>query len=534
MKGFRIQLVSFFIVVSGNFYAQEVLAQTEEIQWQSCDLASNPRLQCANYTVPLTYSEKSPTTGFDAEDVTVTLLLVRQPATDASKRKGSLIVAPGGPGGSGVERVALEGPNLFGEEVRAHYDLIGFDPRGTNESTALTCLQAEEDLLLFTRQPDFPATAREERKKIALDKYLARACRKKASSIIQHMSTTYVARDMEALRQALGDEKLNFVGYSYSSFLGITYANLYPDKVGAFVLDGVVDPIALATGRGSESLFWPVSIRQGADVASMSTLEEFFRLCDEAGSERCALAGNSGRRFADIINTLKVSPVENQLPDGSTQSYGHQELIADTLIALYSSEVWQEFAQSLLILEEYLSGRQAKPANEEQSLILAAEVPPAEVADNIETDKDIVQQLGILCADSDNPPLAVMWRLAADYTERSSGYFGRFWTWMSSACVHWPESSNDRYTGPYSKPTANTILLIGTLFDPATGYHGAASAANILGNARLLTVDGWGHTAQGISSCADRAIADYLLHKRLPEEGAVCMQDLQPFSAMPE
>ncbi len=512
--------------VSATSAAQD-LPQVEPIDWQPCGIEERPELDCAIYAVPLSRFSNSPQLSGVPNIPTIGLALVRQPAADPDQRKGSLLVNPGGPGGSGIDWVAYAGPDLLTEEIRASYDLIGFDPRGIARSTPLSCLQNEGELLFVGQQPAFPMDLPEELGRVALDHYVSGACLIHASPIIHHMTTANVANDMELLRQALGEEKLNFYGVSWGTMLGMTYANLYPDRVGAFVLDGVLDPVAWSTGRGIESLFLPVSARLGSDASSMATLNEFFRLCDEAGPERCALAGDSGLRYARILERLKRSPIELMLDDETTTLFRYQDVIAITARNLFSIGAWQELAAFLAALEANAFGDSVAVLQPNQSGGYSEAPPPP-------SDQSITAFPAVVCADSDNPIVPFMWQLAGKYSEQSTGYFGRLWTWNTSKCSSWPGSKRERYAGPYNKPTANTILLVNTLFDPATGYQGAASAANILANSRLITIDGWGHSSHTLSNCADQHVTNYFLRNELPDEGTICPQDRLPFPALEE
>ena len=246
----------------------------------------------------------------DPEDDTIGIAMVRLPASDPARRLGSLFVNPGGPGGSGVDFVLQAGPFLYTDEVRSSYDLIGFDPRGINRSRPLLCFRSFDEALSMFWPFAFPFEPGEEEIAEQLDRDLATACAERGGAIDDHMATADVARDLDLLRRKVGDRRLNFVGYSYGSFLGVTYASLFPDRVGRVVVDGVLDPIAWTTGRGDEAATQPFSTRLRSDAGAQATLDEFFRLCDEAGTDGCAFAGDSAARFAALADLLKQGPIE--------------------------------------------------------------------------------------------------------------------------------------------------------------------------------------------------------------------------------
>ena len=233
----------------------------------------------------------------------ISIAVIRLPATDPTRRIGSLFLNPGGPGGSGVDFTLFAGPFLYTEEVRARFDLVGFDPRGIMRSTALRCFGTPRQWAPYFTRFAFPITPEEEAIWIASDRYLVQACDQRGGRIIDHMTTADVARDLDLLRQAVGDSRLTYAGYSYGSYLGVTYANLFPDKVRALVVDGVLDPIAWATGRAGEGSRIPFSTRLRSDVGAQATLNEFFRLCDAnpdnprvLGPDGCTFSGNSAGR----------------------------------------------------------------------------------------------------------------------------------------------------------------------------------------------------------------------------------------------
>ena len=340
-----------------------------------------------------------------------------------------------------------------------------------------------------------------------------------------HMSTANVARDLDVLRQAVGDAKLSYAGVSYGTMLGQTYANMFPNDVRAVIIDGVLDPIAWTTGSGDGSTV-PFSTRLRSDAGAQATLNEFFRLCD-AGGASCAFAPNSAARFAALGTLLKAHPVPITFPDGSTGEVNYSILIAMTLGAMYDSSSWESFAAALADLEGQAS-----------AATLGVRFQRFWHPDNVYITKrgfphytNFIESFpAVACSDSDNPHSYGAWSTAGAAADAAFGYFGRIWTWASSICAAWPTSDADRYTGPWNHKTSNPVLIIGNQFDPATRYQGAVIAAGLLPNSRLLTVHGWGHTSLFLSSCADAVQTRYLVDLTLPSVGKVCEQDHVPFT----
>ncbi len=200
--------------------------------------------------------------------------------------------------------VLFAAPILFNDEVRARFDIVGFDPRGVIRSTALRCFGNDKQWAPFFTPFAFPITDQEEAIWQDADRFLTGQCDQRGGRIASHISTANVARDLDALRQAVGDDKLTYVGYSYGTAIGVQYANLFPGNVRALVVDGVLDPVAWTTGTGDGATV-PMTIRLGSHLGSQATLQEFFRLCD-AGT--CAFGPNSAARFAALAAKLTANP----------------------------------------------------------------------------------------------------------------------------------------------------------------------------------------------------------------------------------
>jgi len=490
--------------------AAAAAAAVPQLSWSDC----GGGFQCATAAVPLDYDHPSGTK--------ISLALIRHPATDQAHKLGSVFLNPGGPGGSGVDFVRGLGDVLFSDQVRAQFDLVGFDPRGIIGSTPLRCFDSLDQAVATLAPFPFPVTPAEERVWQQSDRALASACAKNGGAIMNHMASADAARDLDLLRQAVGDKKLTYVGYSYGTFLGQTYANLFPDKVRSLVIDGVLDPIAWTTGRGGEARTLPFSTRLHSGQGADATLGAFFRLCKQGGPNCAFSQGDPAARYARLAKRLLAHPA--QLPDGQggTITITYADLVAQTLGALYDSSTWPLLAEALQQLDE---------ATKPQATAAAVKLLRTRLGAYQQDYPNLVEGFpGVACSDSVNPSSPDAWAKAAAAADRANPYFGRVWTWISSICQPWPGHDADRYLGPFSKRTANPVLVVSDRFDPATRYQGGVIAAKLLPSSRLLTLNGYGHTSLFQSSCADGFTSQYLLTSQVPPAGTVCQVDVVPFS----
>jgi len=484
--------------------------QRAGLSWAPC----RDGFECATVHVPLDYDRR--------DGVKVSLSVVRMPAARPSARIGSLLINPGGPGGSGVDVVRAIAPFLP-LTLRARFDIVGLDPRGVIGSTPLRCFKTFEEAVAVLPPFAFPVTSRQENVQRIADRTLATACARHGGPIVGHMSTADVARDMDVLRDAMGDRRLNYLGFSYGSFLGQTYANLFPHRIRAMAIDGVIDPVAWTTGRGDGRAV-PFSTRLGSDQGAQRTLNQFFRLCDRALGD-CAFSDHARRRYAHLARRLRHHPLTVRDPSGAFQ-FTYADLIGTTLGAMYAPVTWPDLAVFLASIQAQKSPTTAGRAlSAVRAGLGLAEAPQEEYPNYVEG------RPGVACSDSVNPDSFSAWRNTADKAERRHGYFGRPWTWVSSICLPWPSrAGQDRYLGPWTARTSSPVLVVGNYFDPATRYRGAVTAARLLANSRLLSYAGWGHTAfLSGNYCIDSKVTRYLASTRVPAPGTICRPAGSPF-----
>jgi pimeloyl-ACP methyl ester carboxylesterase len=307
----------------------------------------------------------------------------------------------------------------------------------------------------------------------------------------------------------VGDEGLSYAGFSYGSHLGMTYANLFPDRVRALIVDAVPDPIAVA--GTPDDRHDPVTFRMGGGAAAMATLEEFFRLCDLATPSRCAFAGDAAARFAALVEELAERPVVLPAAGADVEwVLGDAALIEATFFGLYDSFAWSDLAELLSELEMH-----AEPAGVPKGGGALERFAAAARGEPV--DQTIEAFPAVLCADSANPRNPFRWGVAAQTARDRFGYFGPLLTWFSGACARWPGSQKSRYAGPFDRVTAHPVLVMSTRFDPANGTAGAERAAELLPNAQLRMLEGWGHTTLSLSFCTTRSAPPVLHHpERVP------------------
>ncbi|MFJ7237619.1 alpha/beta hydrolase [Streptomyces olivaceus] len=464
----------------------------QKLGWRDCGV---PGFQCATMKAPLDYAKPA--------DGDVRLAVARKKATGPGKRLGSLLVNPGGPGGSAIGYLQQYAGIGYPEKVRAQYDMVAVDPRGVARSEPVECLDGRE-MDAFTRTDATPDDERETDELVDAYKDFAEGCGKDAPKLLRHVSTVEAARDMDILRAVLGDEKLNYVGASYGTFLGATYAGLFPERAGRLVLDGAMDPSLPARRLNLEQT-------QGFETAFQS----FAKDC--AGRSDCPLGGKgttpdqAGRNLTAFFDDLDAKP----LPAGDADGRRLTESLATTgvIAAMYDEAAWQQLREALTSAMKKKDGA---------GLLVLSDSYYEREADgsysNLMFANAAVNCLDLPAAFSSPDQV----REALPEFEKASPVFGEGLAWASLNCTYWPVQPTGE---PHRIKAAGAtpIVVVGTTRDPATPYRWAEALADQLSSGRLLTYEGDGHTAYGRgSTCIDSAIDTYLLTGTAPKNGKRC------------
>ena len=521
---------------------------TPDPGWYDCSSIFLPGSECGTVDLPLDYDQ--PRKG------TTEVALLRVKATDPAQRIGSLFVNPGGPGGSGVDMAAFA-PYFLSPDVLARFDVVGLDPRGTNYSSNVRCFRnvGEQDAALSGMSVPFPEGQEQTAAFVDSAWKLGKACSTTGTPLSASMSTAEVARDMDVVRRAVGDEKLTFLGFSYGSYLGQVYANMFPDRVRAITIDGVLDPLAWAGTRATANI--PVTERLGSGTAAWRAAQEILDRCAEAGPDLCRTAGIGEPRavWDGVAAGLRATPVELRDPetDELIVTVDWPTFVGAVLGSLYAPDAGAGLDMLTWAIHWLLQPETPENAEiraEALSSLLGYERAQQEIAaEHAGARTERASALGfafpyyngteafsaVLCTDSVNPRRPEDWIAAAARQDAVAPGFGPSWTWGSAQCASkaWTARDEDAWTGRFDARTASPVLVVGNLWDPATAYEGAVAAAKVLPNSRLLSSDNWGHTAYGTSACATDAIDRYLIGGELPAEGTQCTGDVQPFVDQP-
>jgi pimeloyl-ACP methyl ester carboxylesterase len=459
----------------------------QELKWRDCGVEG---LQCATMKAPLDYAEP--------DGGEIDLAVSRKKATGPGKRIGSLLVNPGGPGGSAVDYLQGYAAIGYPAPVRARYDMVAVDPRGVARSEPVKCLTGPQ-MDTYTQVDQTPDDAAETTGLSSAYERFASACEKRSGTVLPHVSTVETARDMDMLRALLGDEKLHYVGASYGTFLGATYAGLFPGRVGRLVLDGAMDPSLPAVDMNRDQT-------AGFETAFQSFAADCVKKAD------CPLGTTStadaATRLKQLFADLDAHPIDTGDSRRLTESLGTTGVIA----AMYDESAWPQLREALAAAQD----------GDGSGLLSLAdsyyERQPNGTYANLMFANTAVNCLDLPPAFADAEAV----ERAVPGFEKASPVFGRAFAWAALNCTHWPTPSTGTPHRIEAKGAA-PIVVVGTTRDPATPYKWAESLADQLSSGTLLTYSGDGHTAYGRGSdCIDTAINTYLLEGTPPNDGKKC------------
>jgi pimeloyl-ACP methyl ester carboxylesterase len=476
-------------VLKSTYYSQA-------IDWRTCDT----HLQCGSVSVPLDWMHIS--------DQSVHVALIRHRAT--GKRLGALVVDPGGPGESGIQLVDAGVDNAVDRSVAEHYDVIGIDPRGVGLSTPIRCLtQSQEDAYLYA--PTVGTVGSHawiaDQKKRA--RTFAEACRQNTGPLIAHVDTINAAHDLDVVRAALGEKKLNYLGYSYGTYLGAVYAGLYPKTVGRMVFDGPDNPWEATGGSG---------IDDSQTVGFENELKVFLRSCladssEAVGSGSCAFSGSVSsavHRLETLLASADRHPIagaDGRVADGATLVTGIDD-------ALYGTSEWPDLNKALA---QALSGEATR------MLALADEYNDRD--DDGSYDNSAAAFTAISCLEDGHA-------VDLDYDARElaklkkdAPVLGPYSGYGDLLCSGWT-SGPSVFPNPISGAGSGPILMVATTGDPATPYANAKDLAKQLVTSHLVTYHGDGHTAYDLGhACVDRVVDAYLLDGTVPRTDPECRDE---------
>jgi pimeloyl-ACP methyl ester carboxylesterase len=466
----------------------------QSIDWQTCDT----HLQCGDVEVPLDWQ--------NVDGRSVHIALIRHRATGS--RLGAIVVDPGGPGESGIELVDAGVENAVDATVAAHYDVIGLDPRGVGYSTAIKCLSdKQQDAYLYA--PTVGAVG--SRAWIADQKKRARtfadACRKNTGDLIAHVDTVNAAHDMDVVRAALGEKKLNYLGYSYGTYLGTVYAGLYPKNVGRMVFDGPDNPWE-STGSGG--------IDDSQAVGFDDELRVFLKDCvagskEAIGHGSCAFSGpvaSAVKRVEALLASADKHPLAfkgGRVLDGTTLATGISQ-------ALYDTSEWPDLNKALT---QVVSG------NATEAFALADEYNDRD-SDGTYYDNSAAAFDAISCLEGGHSVDLGYDARELKKLKKDAPILGPYGAYGDILCSGW-KSGPSVFPDPIHASGSGPILMVATTGDPATPYGDAKQLAKQLVTSHLVTYHGDGHTAYDLGhACVDKVVDAYLIGGVVPKTDPQC------------
>ena len=465
--------------------------QSQQLKWKTC----YDDFKCAELLVPIDYT--------DFETGIFKLALLRYTAKDQQNRLGSIVVNPGGPGGSGVD-YAASADYIFSPEVLKRYDIVGFDPRGVNRSAPIHCLNDAETDASYAA--DGKPDSAEELAAMVQDAQDFVAKCKKNTKYLTHYSSAETARDMDILRAALGDKKLNYVGKSYGTYLGTLYAQFFPNKVGRMVLDGAIDPnVPVAEQNLTQAIGFEGALYAFIDDCQTLPVCSLPKSDDAAKEEIIKLFTSAATNPLPLKNSSDNRPVTESLMVLGTASALYDNLAGWPQLRKAIEEAQQGYGDTFIKLADIYSDRQSN------GKYLSNQTDSGAVIDcldwrNTRTEEQLLQD--------------------AQLYKAKAPVLGPYLAYTGLTCQFFPEPKKDsltRSTNMIKEISTTPILIIGTLRDPATPYEWAVGLSNIFKSSILITLDADGHTGQGRGSeCVDKAFDTHLLNGKSPQGNLSC------------
>ena len=451
-------------------------------RWADCGSG----FACAEIRVPSDYA--APSKGY------LNISIIRAAATKPAKRIGSLFVNPGGPGASGVEFVR-DGLELFPKALRERFDIVGFDPRGVNSSTAIRCIDNLDGHDALDPSPD---NATELAALVDSAQEYADACAARNDTTLPYLSTDAVARDLDTMRAAVGDEQLTYLGFSYGTLIGVDYAERFPERIRAMTLDGAVDPsLDLETFRADQA------------KAFEGALKRFLADC----AKRSACAFHEGGKSAAAFDALMASIDRKPIPAlrlRDPRLVGPGLAWSAVLGALYSKEAWPTLAIALA---------QAKDGDGSIMLLISDPFRGRKANGSYSNMQDAYT--ANTCLDYPAPTDVKVFAGWARQLDKAAPHFAEMVAYNDLICAFWSVPAQGT-PHAISAKGAPPIVVVGSTGDPATPYHWAQSLADQLDSGVLVTRKGEGHTGYLESTCVQKAVDAYLLDLKAPKDGLTC------------
>ncbi len=473
-------------------------ASTGSAKWTPCpdvpqDLvgrgATGMEYDCASVPVPQDWSNPKNGKTFD-------ISMIRVRSQSQHDRIGSLLINPGGPGGSGIDTAVYlsfgQGLGGLPSEITDRFDIIGFDPRGVGRSDPIKCISNSDQDASFAAVPD-PVSQADFNAYVALNQKIANECGAKYGAELPLFSTEQAAKDIDSLRAAVGDPKLSYLGFSYGTLLGATYAQQFPTKIRAMVLDGAVDP-KQSYVEGSETQ------AKGFERA----FTNFTNWCKQTPGD-CPIAPDARKAVTDAIATADAKKVKGT--DGRIATSGW--IFVAVISSLYTESGWPTLATAISNLQK---------GNPKGIFDLAdqyAERNPNGTYSNL-----FDANLAVNCADTNGAPTVAQVRAYQAQWRAKYPLFGGSLAVGMLPCTFWPGKRDPVPAG--AATGAPPIVVVGTTGDPATPYENTADLAGMLGVGHVLTWEGEGHTAYPSTSCIVSAVDKYLLNLQVPQVGLKC------------